>query len=61
MRKGREILYKRERKTGRLNLRVSESEMKQINQISYEDDETVAQVIRKAIKAYINDREKRKE
>lgn len=54
-------MYKRERKTGRLNLRVSESELKKINQICYEDDETIAQVIRKAIKAYINDREKRRE
>ena len=47
---------KRERKTNRLNMRVSDSEMAVLNRLSYEDDEPVSQIIRKAIKSYINDR-----
>lgn len=46
----------RARKTSRLNMRVSDTEMEILNRLSYEDDESISQVVRKAIKAYINDR-----
>lgn len=47
---------KRARKTSRLNMRVSDTEMEILNRLSYEDDESISQVVRKAIKAYVNDR-----
>ena len=43
---------KRERKTNRLNMRVSDSEMELLNKLSYENDESISQIVRKAIKAY---------
>lgn len=48
--------YRRERKTNRLNMRVSDSEMALLNRLSYENDEPVSQIVRKAIKAYMNDK-----
>lgn len=50
---------KRERKTGRLNIRMSDSELAQLSNISYEDDEPISQVIRKAIKTYVIERSKK--
>lgn len=44
---------KRERKTNRLNMRVSNSEMAMLNKMSYENDESISQIVRKAIKAYV--------
>lgn len=46
---------KRERKTNRLNMRMSDSEMTVLNRLSYENDEPVSQIVRKAIKAYVSD------
>ena len=53
-----EYMYsrKRERKTNRLNMRVSDSEMELLNKLSYENDETISQIVRKAIKAYASDK-----
>ena len=46
----------RERKSNRINMRVSDSEMTLLNQLSYEDDESISQIVRKAIKAYFKER-----
>ena len=53
-----EYMYsrKRERKTNRLSMRVSDSEMELLNKLSYENDESISQIVRKAIKAYISDK-----
>ena len=45
---------KKERRNNRLNLRVSDAELSGINMVSFNDDEPVSQVIRKAIKMYVN-------
>ena len=45
---------KRERKTNRLNMRISVSEMELLNKLSYENDESISQIVRKAIKAYVS-------
>ena len=49
--------YERERKTNRLNMRVSNSEMELLNKMSYENDESISQIVRKAIKAYVKNYE----
>lgn len=46
--------HRRERKTNRLNMRVSDSEMAVLNRLSYEQDEPISQIVRKAIKDYVN-------
>ena len=51
-----EVRRDRERRDNRLNLRITESEMNQLNMASYEDDEPVSQLVRKAIKMYLNAR-----
>ena len=48
--------HTRERKKNRINMRVSDSEMSLLNQLSYEDDESISQIVRKAIKAYFKER-----
>ncbi len=45
---------KRERKNNRLNLRVTDSEVEGLNMVSINDDEPISQVVRKAIKMYVN-------
>ena len=50
----------RERKTNRLNMRVSDSEMNILNRLSYEDDEPISQIVRKAIKEYVSNRQDNK-
>lgn len=47
---------RREKKTNRLNMRVSNSEMELLNRLSYENDESVSQIVRKAIKAYTEEK-----
>ena len=51
-----EYMYsrKRERKTNRLSMRVSDSETELLNKLSYENDESISQIVRKAIKAYVS-------
>ena len=43
---------KKKNKSNRLNLRISDDEFKILNLISVEDEETVSQIVRKAIKQY---------
>jgi hypothetical protein len=43
---------KKKNKSNRLNLRISDDEFKILNLISFEDEETVSQIVRKAIKQY---------
>ena len=43
---------KRERKDYKLNLRITDNELEVLNMISFEDDEPISQVVRKAIKVY---------
>lgn len=43
---------KKKNKRNRLNLRISDDEFKILNAISFEDEETVSQIVRKAIKQY---------
>ena len=49
-------VHRRERKTNRLNMRVSDSEMAVLNRLSYEQDEPISQIVRKAIKDYVNNK-----
>ena len=42
----------RKRKTNKLQLRITDDELEALNLISFEDDESISQVVRKAIKAY---------
>lgn len=43
---------KKKNKRNRLNLRVSDDEFEILNHISFEDEETISQIVRKAIKQY---------
>lgn len=45
---------RKERKNNRLNLRITDSEIEGLNMVSINDDEPVSQVVRKAIKMYVN-------
>ena len=51
---------KRKSKNYKLNLRVSDDELDTLNLISFEDDEPISQVVRKAIKVYDTIRKNRK-
>jgi hypothetical protein len=44
----------------KLNLRISDEELETLNSISFEDDESISQVVRKAIKQYDTLRKNRK-
>ena len=48
-------VHKRERKTNRFTMRVSDSELAELNKLSYEKDEPISQIVRRAIKTYIAD------
>ena len=43
---------KKRNKRNRLNLRISDDEFEILNMISFEDEETISQIVRKAIKQY---------
>jgi hypothetical protein len=45
---------KKERKNVRINLRITETESDGLSLVSYTDDEPVSQIVRKAIKMYVN-------
>lgn len=45
---------RKERKNNRLNLRITDSEIEGLNMVSINDDEPISQVVRKAIKMYVN-------
>jgi hypothetical protein len=51
---------KKRSKRNRLNLRIDDDEFETLNLISYEDDETISQIVRKAIKQYATLRKSRK-
>lgn len=51
---------KKKSKRNRLNLRIDDDEFETLNLISYEDDESVSQIVRKAIKQYAALRKNRK-
>lgn len=53
-------IHKRERKTDRLNVRMSNSDMELLNKLSYESDESMSQIIRKAIRTYVKERQEKK-
>ena len=47
-------------KRNRINLRIDEEEFETLNAISFEDEESISQVVRKAIKQYVTLRKNRK-
>ena len=51
---------KKRNKRNRLNLRIDDDEFETLNLISYEDDENISQIVRKAIKQYAALRKSRK-
>jgi hypothetical protein len=51
---------KKRSKRNRLNLRIDDHEFETLSSISYEDDETISQIVRKAIKQYVALRKNRK-
>lgn len=52
---------KKRNKRNRLNLRVDDDELEMLNLISYEDEESISQIVRKAIKQYDMLRKSRKQ
>ena len=42
----------RKRKNNKLNLRITDDEVDILNTISFEDDEPISQIVRKAIRQY---------
>ena len=62
MEKKNETLEQKKRsKRNRLNLRIDDDEFETLNLISYEDEETISQIVRKAIKQYAAIRKNRKQ
>ena len=51
---------KKKSKRNRLNLRIDDDELETLNSISYEDEETISQIVRMAIKQYVTLRNNRK-
>ena len=51
---------KKKSKRNRLNLRIDDEEMETLNSISFEDEESISQIVRKAIKQYVMLRNNRK-
>ena len=39
-------------KSNKLNLRIADDELEMLNTMSFEDDESVSQIVRKAIRTY---------
>jgi hypothetical protein len=46
------VVKKKNSKSNKLNLRIADEELETLNMISYEDDEPVSQIVRKAIRVY---------
>lgn len=55
------VEQKKRNKRNRLNLRIDDDEFETLNLISYEDDENISQIVRKAIKQYAALRKSRKQ
>jgi hypothetical protein len=47
-------------RNNRINLRIDDNELSILNSISFEDDESISQIVRKAIKQYDALRKNRK-
>ena len=60
MKKETKDAVKKKSKQNRLNLRIDDDEMEILNLISFEDEESVSQIVRKAIKQYVTLRNNRK-
>ena len=56
----RENADRKKSKRNKINLRIDDDELQVLNSISYEDDESKSQIIRKAIKQYDTLRKNRK-
>lgn len=54
------ISQRKKSKRNRLNLRIDDDELETLNAICFEDEESVSQVVRKAIKQYVTLRKNRK-
>ena len=54
------FVQKKKSKRNRLNLRIDDDEFETLNLISYEDEESISQIVRKAIKQYAAIRKNRK-
>ena len=50
--KNNDNLIWRKRKNNKLNLRITDDEVDILNTISFEDDEPISQIVRKAIRQY---------
>jgi hypothetical protein len=50
---------KKRNKRNRINLRIDDDEFETLNSISFEDEESISQVVRKAIKQYVTLRKNR--
>lgn len=51
---------KKRSKRNKLNLRIDDDDLETLNMISYEDDESISQIVRKAIRQYDALRKNRK-
>ena len=51
---------KKRSKRNRINLRIDDEELETLNVISFEDEESISQIVRKAIKQYVTLRDNRK-
>lgn len=52
---------KKRSKRNKLNLRIDDEDLETLNTISFEDDESISQIVRKAIRQYNTLRKNRKQ
>jgi predicted HicB family RNase H-like nuclease len=52
---------KKRSKRNKLNLRIDDEDLETLNMISFEDDESISQIVRKAIRQYNTLRKNRKQ
>lgn len=55
-----DLSMKKKSRNNRINLRIDDDELQVLNSISFEDDESISQIVRKAIKQYDALRKNRK-
>ena len=48
----RDNISRKKGKSNRINFRIDDEDLQLLNSISYEDDESMSQIIRKAIRQY---------
>lgn len=56
-----DVNQKNRNKRNKLNLRIDDKELEILNAISFEDDESISQIVRKAIRQYDTLRKNRKQ